>query len=218
MRVFLRWLGSSCLLGVLIGFSVQGAAQSTAQDAPPKVQTSGTWKQLKADEKKALAPLAVQWGELTETQRSKWRAIARHFDQLSEAEQQVMQTRMAEWVALNPVQRNQARLHFNTVQSLSKDEKKSRWDEYQNLSEAEKRKLSAGVLTTSRTTAPSPRPAASDRLVQPAVRTLPAAALPPRVPIDPKTLLPIPAGNVPSAPAHPATPPTVAPAREASNS
>jgi len=127
-----------------------------------------------------------------------------------------MQTRMAEWVALNPVQRNQARLHFNTVQSLSKDEKKSRWDEYQNLSEAEKRKLSAGVLTTSKTAAPSPRPSASDRLVQPALRTLPAAALPPRTPIDQKTLLPIPASEQPSSTGN--TPPPTSSAREASAS
>lgn len=218
MRVFLRLLVSSCLFGALTGLSVQGMAQPSAQ-VPPKVQTSSSWKQLKAHEKTALAPLAAQWGELTETQRSKWRAIAQHFDQLSAAEQQVMQTRMAEWVALNPVQRNQARLHFNTVQSLSKDEKKSRWDEYQSLSEEQKRKLSAGVLSTSRTAAPSPRPSAADRLVQPAVRTLPAAALPPRVPIDPKTLLPIPAGNTPPAPAsRPPTSPAIPLSREASAS
>ncbi|WP_374356671.1 DUF3106 domain-containing protein [Limnohabitans sp.] len=202
-------------MAALTGLPASGMAQASPQ-AAQKAQTSGNWKQLKSHEKKALAPLAARWGELTETQRSKWLAIAQHFDQLSPAEQQVMQTRMAEWVALNPVQRNQARLHFNTVQSLSKDEKKSRWDEYQNLSEAEKRKLSAGVLTTSKTAAPSPRPSASDRLVQPALRTLPAAALPPRTPIDQKTLLPIPASEQPSSRGN--TPPPTSSAREASAS
>ena len=202
-------------MAALTGLPASGMAQASPQ-AAQKAQTSGNWKQLKSHEKKALAPLAARWGELTETQRSKWLAIAQHFDQLTPAEQQVMQTRMAEWVALNPVQRNQARLHFNTVQSLSKDEKKSRWDEYQNLSEAEKRKLSAGVLTTSKTAAPSPRPSASDRLVQPALRTLPAAALPPRTPIDQKTLLPIPASEQPSSRGN--TPPPTSSAREASAS
>ena len=218
MRLTLRLLGFCGFLGLLAALVGHGLAQTPVQ--PPqgaaKVQTSGQWKQLKAHEKKALAPLAAQWGELTETQRSKWLAIAQHFDELSATDQQVMQTRMTKWVALNPVQRNQARLNFNTntVQSLSKDEKKSRWDEYQTLSDEQKRKLSAGVLTTSKTAAPSPRPSATDRLVQPAVRTLPAAALPPRTPIDQKTLLPIP---VTEAPAPAVNAPTASPpAREAS--
>ncbi len=217
MRFTLRSLAFCGFLGFLAALTGQGMAQTPAQQAPqgtPKAQTNGHWKLLKAHEKKALAPLAGQWGELSETQRSKWLAIAQHFDQLSPAEQQMMQTRMTEWVALNPVQRNQARLNFNTntVQGLSKDEKKNRWDEYQTLSDEQKRKLSAGVLTTNKTAAPSPRPSATDRLVQPTVRTLPAAALPPRTPIDQKTLLPIPATE-----ATPANAPTATtPAREAS--
>jgi len=116
---------------------------------------------------------------------------------------------MKEWVALSPAQRNQARLNFNTLQNLSKDQRKSRWDEYQSLSEEEKRKLSAGVLAPARTAAPSPRPMASDRLVQPTVRTVPAAALPPRAPIDRKTLLP-----VAPAPAPADSQPAAAPAAE----
>ncbi len=213
MPGFLRLLALLCGLLALTGVPATGMGQTPAPGAA-KAQTSGNWKQLKTHEKKALAPLAARWGELSETQRSKWLAIAQHFDQLSAAEQQVMQTRMTEWVSLNPVQRNQARLNFSTVQSLSKDEKKSRWDEYQNLSESEKRKLSASVLSTSKTTAPSPKPSAPDRLVQPTVRTLPAAALPPRTPIDPNTLLPLPVSE-PPAPA--ATPPNPT-AREASAS
>mgnify|MGYP000222809149 CR=1 FL=1 len=216
MRVTLRLLAFCGVLGLLAAWAGHGLAQTAGQapQAAAKAQTSGNWKQLKAHEKKALAPLAARWGELTETQRSKWLAIAQHFDQLSPAEQQVMQTRMTEWVALNPVQRNQARLNFNTetVKSLSKDEKKIRWDEYQTLTDEQKRKLSAGVLTTSKTAAPSPRPPAADRLVQPSVRTLPAAALPPRTPIDPHTLLPIPATEFPVAPVN--APAATSPARE----
>ena len=95
------------------------------------------------------------------------------------------------------------------MQGVSKDEKKIRWDEYQALSEAEKRKLSAGVLSPTRTAAPSPKPTASDRLVQPTVRSVPAAALPPRAPIDKNTLLPVPSpasseGPLPAPSAEPA--------------
>lgn len=201
------------MCGLLVGLP---ATAQTASATAPKVQSNANWKQLQPHEKQALAPLASQWGELTETQRSKWLAIVQHFDKLSPAEQQLMQARMKEWVALNPVQRNQARLNFNTVQSVSKDEKKSRWDAYQALSEEEKRKLSAGVLTTSKTAAPTTKPSSSERLVQPTVRTLPAAALPARAPIDKKTLLPVPATETPPTSIPPAAAP--APEKEASGS
>ncbi len=180
-----------CLCLALAGLPVVSPAQPVTPGAASP-QGSGNWKQLKAHEKSALAPLAAQWGELTETQRSKWLTIAQQFDKLPAPEQQVMQARMKEWVALSPVQRNQARLNFNTVQSLSKDEKKTRWDEYQALTEEEKRKLSAGVLAPAKTAAPSRKPVAPDRLVQPTVRSVPSAALPVRTPIDRKTLLPLP--------------------------
>lgn len=208
MRRPTRWLQTSCVCLALAGLPVVSLAQAAgAQTSSPK--SSGNWKQLKAHEKTALAPLATQWGELTDTQRSKWLAIAQQFEKLSTAEQQVMQARMKEWVALSPVQRNQARLNFNAAQSLSKDEKKSRWDEYQALSEEEKRRLSAGALAPARTAAPNRKPIAPDRLIQPTVRTVPAAALPARPPIDKMTLLPLPAAPAPALPASSAQVPGV---------
>ncbi len=202
MRCLLRLLKTVCLCLALAGLSGPGLAQPGTEGAA-RSQGGGSWKQLKAHEKSALAPLAAQWGELTEPQRSKWLTIAQQFDKLSASEQQVMQARMKEWVALSPVQRDQARLNFNTVQSLSKDEKKSRWDEYQALSEEEKRKLSAGALSPAKTAAPSRKPVAPERLIQPTVRSVPSAALPPRAPIDRKTLLPLPPpAAAPAAPAE----------------
>lgn len=181
------------LAGALLGMPGMGWSQAAPQAAAATSSASSSWHLLSTREKQALAPLAARWGELTQTQRSKWRAIARQFDQLSPADQSVMHERMSEWVALSPTQRNQARLNFNTVQNLPKDEKKTKWDEYQSLSEAQKRELSAGVLGPAKTAAPSAKPANAERFVQPAVRTLPAAAIPARAPIDPKTLLPLPA-------------------------
>lgn len=205
------------LTGLILCSVLLPAAPAMAQTppaVPAQAPANNGWHQLGAKERQALAPLAAHWGEISEGQRSKWRTIAKNFDQLSPTDQQLMQTRMKEWAALSPVQRNQARLNFNTetVKSLSKDEKKIRWDEYQTLTDEQKRKLSAGVLTTSKTAAPSPRPPAADRLVQPSVRTLPAAALPPRTPIDPHTLLPIPATEFPVAPVN--APAATSPARE----
>jgi len=205
----------SCLLPAAPGMAQTAPAASQAQAPATQAPANGGWNLLGAKDRQALAPLAAHWGNISEGQRSKWRAIAQSFDQLSPADQQVMQARMKEWAALSPVQRNQARLNFNTVQSVSKDQRKTRWDEYQALSEEEKRKLSAGVPAAAKTTAPSPKPMAADRLVQPTVRTVPAAALPPRTPIDKHTLLPMPTpvGHPQDAPASDA-----APAKEASPS
>lgn len=196
MRWLTRLLEPVCLCIALTALPAVSMAQ-TAASGTASLKGNGNWSQLRSHEKSALAPLAAQWAELTESQRSKWLAIAQQFDRLSASEQQIMQARMKEWVALSPVQRQQARLNFNTVQSLSRDEKKSRWDEYQALSEEEKRRLSAGAMTPAKTAAPSRKPVASDRLIQPTVRSVPSAAMPPRAPIDRKTLLPLP----PAAPA-----------------
>ena len=188
MRLFTRLTGLIALSALLS--AVPGMAQT--QVATPSQSTSSSgWHQLGAKERQALAPLAARWGEISEGQRSKWRTIAKNFDQLPEADQQLMQTRMKEWAALSPVQRNQARLNFNTVQSVSKDQKKNRWDEYQALSDEEKRKLLNKAPAPTKTTAPSAKPTTPARLVQPAGRAVPANTLPAQVPINPKTLLPL---------------------------
>lgn len=205
-----------CLAGSLLSPFSCAWAQTPASQAATAAPTSAAWQQLGVGEKRALSPLAARWSELTETQRSKWRTIARQFDQLSPAEQAAIHTRMSEWAALSPTTRNQARLNFNTVQNLPKDEKKTKWDEYQALSEAQKRELSAGVLSPNKTAAPSAKPANAERLVQPTVRTLPAAAIPARTPIDQKTLLPLPASSSES-PAKPSPSSEPAAAREASS-
>lgn len=171
------------------------SAQTNSNSIGPEqqqVQGTGDWKKLKPHEKQALAPLAGKWGMLTETQRGKWLAIAQQFAYLTTQEQQIMQDRMKSWVALSPAQRSQARLNFNLLQSIPKEEKKSRWDEYQSLSESERRKLSSGALAPARTAAPTRHPVAPERLVQPPLRTMPPQTLPPRQPVDGKTLLPMP--------------------------
>ena len=182
------------LTGLILCSVLLPAAPAMAQTppaVPAQAPANNGWHQLGAKERQALAPLAAHWGEISEGQRSKWRTIAKNFEQLSATDQQLMQTRMKEWAALSPAQRNQARLNFNTVQSVSKDQKKTRWDEYQALSEEEKRKLLKKAPAPAKTMAPSAKPTAPARLVQPAVRTVPADALPARSPIDPKTLLPV---------------------------
>lgn len=187
-RLLRGWSLCLALSGLPAFVCAQGQPLPTASSP---ASLSPLWHKLKPHEKQALAPLATRWAELTEAQRSKWLSIAQQFDQKPAAEQQTMQARMAEWVALSPAQRNQARLNFGNLQNLTRDEKKSRWDEYLALSEDEKRKLSARAAGVTRTTAPSTKPQPTDRLVQPALRSVPDAAQAQRRSINRKTLLPV---------------------------
>ena len=106
-----------------------------------------------------------------------------------------MHTRMADWVALSPQQRNQARFNFNAVQSLPKEDKKAKWEAYQALSAEDKRTLAVGTQAPAKSAATISKPADAVRLVAPATRTIdsakditrPAASA---QPLDRKTLLP----------------------------
>jgi hypothetical protein len=190
----LRLVGCGMLLGAWL---VTAAAQSsTSSSAPaPVLSSASSWQQLTPLQKKALSPLAIQWGQLTPQQQSKWLAISQNFSQWPASEQATMHTRMADWVALSPQQRNQARFNFNAVQSLPKEDKKAKWEAYQALSAEDKRTLAVGTPAPSKSAATISKPADTVRLVAPASRTIdsakditrPAASA---QPLDRKTLLP----------------------------
>lgn len=168
------------------------AQASTAQVQPPSV--SKAWQQLTPKQKQALAPLGAQWGALTGRQQNKWLAISTNFTQLSVADQITMHERMADWVALSPQQRNLARLNFNKLQNLPKEDKKAKWEAYQALSSEEKRLLSAGSTVLPKNAAPTAKPLEPHRQVQTPLKSAPGnTPAAPHIAIDRKTLLPRPA-------------------------
>jgi hypothetical protein len=155
--------------------------------------TDASWLNLTASQKKALAPLAPHWAQISPGQKNKWVAMSNNFDNLSAKEQATLQERMADWASLSPQQRAQARLTFNETKNIAADEKKTHWEAYQALSAEEKKKLAAqqktgiqGAATASQ--APPPNkvmrlPGKSTPAAQPGNST-------PAVVIDKKTLLP----------------------------
>ncbi len=154
---------------------------------PPPVSTA--WRQLTPRQKEALAPLGAQWSALTAQQQNKWLAVSKNFTQLSVTDQITMHARMSDWVALSPQQRNLARLNFNTLQNLPKEDKKAKWEAYQALSAEEKRMLSAGAKPLTKNAAPTAKPLEAHRQVQ--TRSKPASGnAPASTAIDRKTLLP----------------------------
>ena len=204
------WLAaSSCALAqprpvVATSASPQASASSEAD-----------WKQLNAQQKQALLPLASRWGELTALQKSKWLALSKNFGQLSTLEQQTLHARMSEWVALSPQERNRARLNFNVVQRLPKEDVKAKWDEYQALTPEQRKQLAAGVYVPAKSAAPANKPTPADRLVQPPPRLAPSAGQArASSAIDRNTLLPLP----PPAPLSPASEPAAGAAQDSQTS
>ncbi len=175
------------------------ATEQRAAPAPTPEKAaveSRAWASLSKRQQQALLPLSDKWDELTPQQKQKWLILARGFYQLSDPEQMVLHGRMREWAALSLRQRSLARFNFNTTQSLSIEDKRAQWEAYQQLSEAEKDKLSTGIKpplkSGARSTAPPnkrlvkppPVPAEGSRIFQ---------TIAPRQPVHPKTLLPQPA-------------------------
>lgn len=155
--------------------------------------SDATWLNLTASQKKALAPLAPHWTQISPAQKNKWLAMAKNFDNLSAKEQATLHERMADWASLSPQQRAQARLIFNETKSIGADEKKTHWEAYQALSAEEKKKLAAqqttgiqGAATASQASPPNKvmrLPGKSTPTAEPGKST-------PAVVIDKKTLLP----------------------------
>lgn len=200
--------------GLLLSVYLANAgAQTTPHETPPlpkqAAPASQAWQQLTPKQKQALAPLGAQWSALTAQQQSKWLAISENFAQMSVAEQITMHARMSDWVALSPQQRNLARLNFNKLQSLPKEDKKAKWEAYQALPTEEKRLLSAGSMPPPKSAAPTAKPLESHRVVQTPARSA-ADAPPTSTAINRKTLLP--RAPTMAAPAPPVVP---APATDA---
>jgi hypothetical protein len=122
----------------------------------PKAEARPTWAELSPPQRQSLAPLAATWSTLTEGHKRKWLALSRNYPNLPPGEQARVHSRMAEWAALSPQQRTQARLNFAESKTVPTQDKKADWEAYQALPPEEKRKLAAGAAAAK----PAPPPTA----------------------------------------------------------
>jgi hypothetical protein len=190
------------------GAAVISPNAGSAPAAP--TEKSSAWRQLTPMQRQALAPLGAQWSALTPQQQNKWLTISKNFTQLPVADQITMHSRMADWVDLSPQQRNLARLNFNQLQSLPKEDKKAKWEAYQALSPEAKQKLAAQQNQPIQGAAPAIKPVSAAKLTASPVAN--ANKQLPRIATDqvaPATLLPNPVTS--SAPASVSTESAVTP-------
>ena len=167
------------------------STESSLKNKP--VTADASWLNLTDSQKKALAPLAPHWAQISPGQKNKWVAMSKNFDNLSAKEQATLQERMADWASLSPQQRAQARLTFNETKNIAADEKKTHWEAYQALSAEEKKKLAAQQKTGiqgAATASQAPPPNKVMRLPGKSTPTAEPGKTTPAVVIDKKTLLP----------------------------
>ncbi len=141
--------------------STSASASSPKAVAP----TKPLWNELTAEQQQALKPLSSHWNTLNIGQKKKWLALSRNFGSMSTEDQSTLHSRMIEWAALSNQQRIQARLNFAEVKRIPADERKLKWEQYQALSEEEKRKLAERAAAKPRGAAIPVRPVSSQKLV-----------------------------------------------------
>ena len=161
--------------------------------AAPASASNSSWQSLQSSQKKALAPLAPHWAQISHAQKNKWLAMSINFDNLSTKEQAILHERMAEWVSLSPQQRAQARLNFNQTKTLDADAKKTQWEAYQALSPEDRKKLAAQQTTGIQGAATASQATTPRKIIPLPGKSIPAEAAnnsTTSIVIDKKTLLP----------------------------
>lgn len=172
--------------------SAQNPAPQTDPSSTAKIPNS-LWQNLSYSQKKALAPLAPHWAQISPAQKNKWLAMSNNFDNLSPREQATLHNRMADWASLSPQQRAQARLSFNETKTLAADQKKSQWEAYQALSQDDRKKLAAQQTTKIQGAATASQPASPQKVIPLLGKSPPTESVSKTTPvivIDKKTLLP----------------------------
>lgn len=140
------WIPSTWVFIALIAsftsFPPATFAQTTLGAAPPPaLATKFQWTSLTSTQKTALAPLQATWESLSERHQRKWIALSQNFLTLTTEDRQRLHERMAQWAALKPKERQQARLNFATTKKIPAAERASNWEAYQALSPEEKEAL-----------------------------------------------------------------------------
>lgn len=184
-------------LALLIGLGGQPLAAQEADLA---------WAQLNPNEQRLLAPLKDQWGDMDRIRRQKWHEIAQRYPKLPADQQERLRSRMAEWAALSPSERNRARLQFEESKLVPAEERRARWDAYRVLSDEERRDLLDKAAQRRSPSTPASRPASARDDDQPARPAPPAQ-------VQPKSNI---VSTVPARPARPVAPATVQAASGAS--
>lgn len=135
-----------CVLFLAFGtFSLANAAGIAPKVASSPIATTSAakplWVTLTPQQKLTLASLASEWDKMDEIHKKKWLEIANKYASMKSDEQSRVQERMQAWVKLTPEQRMQARENFTRTKQIKPEQKSAQWQEYQQLSDEQKKQL-----------------------------------------------------------------------------
>lgn len=154
------------------------AKAATSAPATPIVLTTPSfapsWSALSPAQQQSLRPLSETWNTLSDGHRRKWIALAKNYPTLSPDGQTKLHSRMAEWAALSPRERELARLNFAATKKLPTPDRASDWEAYKALSPEYRQKLARKARSRSTGAAPAIKPVPLDKLAAlPATRRTP---------------------------------------------
>lgn len=121
-------------------------AQEARPTGAPVAEEGAPWSTLSTQQRSALAPLQPLWPSLSPSTKAKWVGVARRMAAMDKTERERIQERMADWARLTPVERGQARLHFQEARQVSAEVRSEQWKRYNELSADEKRQLAARAV------------------------------------------------------------------------
>jgi len=218
-------MGLACLLGLCAPVGAQtadannapiiGAAPVAEVPAPAKVAARADlaavtfapkWSDLSGAQQESLQPLAGVWDGLSDGHRRKWIALAKNYPTLAPTEQTTLHSRMVDWAALKPRERERARLNFVETKKLPIPDRASNWEAYKALSPEDRKKLAERAVVKPAGAAATVKPVSPEKLtVIPVTRNTPKPLRELEMSklqgIDRKTLLPLVPARVPPAPA-----------------
>jgi hypothetical protein len=144
----------NCAIGLSCSpFSIAAGTAHAAAPAPSEAALAAkSWNALTPAQKQALAPLHSEWAKMDEIQRKKWIEIASKFSNKTPDEQARIQDRMRSWVKLTPQQRVAARENYALTTKVTPEVKSAKWQEYQQLSEADKKRFADSIPSRNRIT------------------------------------------------------------------
>lgn len=185
------WLtlnGTSCVFAQAdTAPSASKAAELPPGAVPAIPETGPSWKSLSPAQQAALTPLEETWSTLSVGHKNKWITLVQKFPEMSDADKSRLNSRMVDWAALSPKDRELARLNFATTKKLSSDARLANWEAYQALPESKKQELLNAAPKKPVGAAVAIKPAPTNRLAEVAVtRKTPEPA---RVAANPQALV-----------------------------
>lgn len=178
--------------------AASGAAPATASSPAARAKTPAggeqgpAWATLKPAQQNALKPLERDWASIDALRKRKWLEIAERYPSMSRDDQVKLQTRMAEWARLTPLERGQVRLNYQEAKQVPPQSRQASWEAYQALPPEQRRELAHRAAPTASTSRASPAAlntataqAKSNTVPNPSLATPPKPVAPTVVQVQP---------------------------------